>query len=297
MILVIGGTGFVGQALTRSLVLMGKPVRLLLRPSSSSPNLPRGNSLEVAISSLTDERGLLAAMKNVRIIYHLAGTERAGSRADLNGVDIEGTTALVRAATIAGVERFIYLSHLDADPHSAFSLLRAKGLAEAAIRQSGLNYTIFHSSVIYGPGDQFTTLLLKLIRLSPFFFLLPGEGNMLLQPIWLEDLVACMTWLLMEEQAPAQVYSIGGAEYLSFRQVIEMIMKTSGIKRAILPFPPQYLRMLSIFMAQVFPRFPLSAFWMDYLATDRTCSLDTLPRVFGIMPARFHQSISYLKKS
>jgi uncharacterized protein YbjT (DUF2867 family) len=205
MILVTGGTGFIGQALVRALLVMGMPVRLLLRPSSSSPNIPRGTSLEAAISSLTDERGLLAAMKNVKVIYHLAGTERAGSRADLNGVDIEGTNILVKAAAMADVERFVYLSHLGSDRNSAFSLLRAKAMAEAAIMQSGLKYTIFHSSVVYGPGDQFTTSFLRLIRRSPLFFLLPGEGSTLLQPLWREDLIACLTWVLMEDQAPNQV--------------------------------------------------------------------------------------------
>ena len=92
MILVTGGTGFIGQALIRQLVSLGKPVRTLLRPSIVTPNLPRGIPIEVAVSSFDDERSLRAAMKGVDVIYHLAGSERLGSRlADLVGVDIEGT--------------------------------------------------------------------------------------------------------------------------------------------------------------------------------------------------------------
>ncbi len=96
MILVTGGTGFMGRVLIRHLVIMGKQVRMLLRPSPTSPNLPRGIPVEVAVCSLQDQRSLRSVMKGVDVIYHLASAERLGSsRADLTGVDIEGTRSLV----------------------------------------------------------------------------------------------------------------------------------------------------------------------------------------------------------
>lgn len=78
MILVTGATGFVGRALIRHLADAGYPVRVLLRPSPNSPTLPRGVSMEVAVSSLEDERGLSAAMVGVDAVYHLVGVERRG---------------------------------------------------------------------------------------------------------------------------------------------------------------------------------------------------------------------------
>ena len=137
MILVTGGTGFIGKALIRSLVESGYPVRTLIRPSSQSPDLPRGVGVEVAVSSLKDERGLRAAMVGVDTVYHLAGVERRGAYASLMEVDIQGTQAVTTAAVDAGVDRLFYISHLGADRASAFPVLKSKAIAEEHIRRSG----------------------------------------------------------------------------------------------------------------------------------------------------------------
>ena len=119
MILVTGGTGFIGKALIRLLVDLGYPVRTLIRPSPRSPSLPRGIPVDVAVSSLNDERGLGAAMVGVDTIFHLAGGEWSGPRASLMQIDIQGTRAVVEAAVDAGVKRIFYVSHLGADRASA----------------------------------------------------------------------------------------------------------------------------------------------------------------------------------
>lgn len=294
MILVTGGTGFVGQALIRQLVAQGKTVRTLLRPSQFSPNLPRGIPVEVAVSSLNDERSLRAALKGVDIVFHLAGSERNGSKADLTGVDIAGTRMLAQVAAQAKVERIFYLSHLGADRASAFALLKAKAIAENFITKSGINYTIFRSGPIYGPGDQFTTGLARLLRMSPGFFLIPGDGNTLLQPIWIEDLITCLLLSLDEPKTLNQTYSIGGAEYYRFREIVEILLQKLSLKRYIVSIQPPYLRLIGLLMEQFMPHFPVSIFWLDYLAVDRTCALDVLPRLFGLMPTRFSQNLDYL---
>jgi NADH dehydrogenase len=294
MILVTGGTGFVGQALVRQLVNMGHPVRLLLRPSAQSPSLPRGVPVEVAMSSLRDERGLRAAMKGVRVVYHLAGAERQGLRADLEGVDVEGSQNVAAAAAQAGVERIFYLSHLGADRASAYPVLKAKALAEGFIQGSGVPYTIFRSAHVFGPGDQFTTSLAGLLRLTPLVFFMPGDGSSLLQPMWIEDLITCLTLSLSLPETVNHSYEIGGAEYFSFRQVVEKVMAVTGLRRSIVDVTPAYLRSVAVFLEQSLPSFPISLYWFDSLASDRICGLDTLPRQFGLMPSRMGQKLDYL---
>lgn len=297
MILVTGGTGFVGQVLIRHLVAMGMQVRTLLRPSPDSPRLPRGVAVEAVICSLKDERGLRAAMKGVDVIFHLAGSERRGSQADLMGVDIDGTRTVASVAADAGVDRFVYLSHLGADRASAYPLLKSKAIAESHIVHSGLPYTIFRSAVLFGPGDQFTTQLTRLLRLSPGIFLLPGGGQTILQPLWIEDLVTCLTLALDDPETVNQVISVGGPEYLTFRKIVETILSAAQIRRLILPLGQAYVRMLTVYFENSFKDFPLTVFWQDYLAADRTCSLDTLPRMFGLMPERFNRQLDYLARA
>jgi uncharacterized protein YbjT (DUF2867 family) len=297
MILVTGGTGFIGQALIRQLVSLGKPVRTLLRPSIVTPNLPRGIPIEVAVSSFDDERSLRAAMKGVDVIYHLAGSERLGSRlADLVGVDIEGTKSIAKIAAEAEVNRIIYLSHLGADRSSAFPLLKAKAIAEGHVVNCGIDFTIVRSGVAFGPNDQFTVSLARLLKISPGLFLMPGDGSALIHPIWVEDLTACLAWIMEDSQFVQQTISIGGAEHLTFHQTVETIMQETGVRRSMVSISPAYLRIISLMVEQLYPNWPVSAFWLDYLAVNRTAPLDVLPRLFGLIPARLNHNIHYLKE-
>lgn len=296
MILVTGGTGFIGQALLRQLVESRYGVRTLIRPARRSPNLPRGLPMEVAVSSLGDERGLRAAMVGVDTVFHLAGVERRGVREDLMEADIQGTRSVLAAAVDAGVERFFYLSHLGADRASAYPVLKAKAIAEEDIRRSGLDYTILRTAIVFGPGDGFTTGLAQLLQALPFIFLMPGDGQNLIQPLWVEDLVACMVWALENEDTYQRVYDIGGPEFLTLEEVVQQVMRKLKIQRRLVSVSPPYLRALTVLLEYFIPGSPISVYWLDYLAANRTGALDTIPRIFNLMPARLSQRLGYLEE-
>ena len=295
MILLTGGTGFVGRSLIRQLVEARHEVRILLRPSPKSPRLPTGVPVEVAVTSLNDVRGLRAAMRGVEAIYHLAGAEGEGGRANLQTVDIEGTRALAEAAANARVERIFYLSHLGADRAAGFPVLKAKGIAEEYIRKSGVPSTILRGSILYGPEDEFTNGMAMLLAAAPGFLPLPSRGETLVQPLWVEDLVTCLVWALDNPKTANQTYNLGGSEYLNLRQVFQTIMEVTHQRRLLVNWPTQIMRGLTISMEFLFPQFPASIFWLDYLAVSRTCAVDTIPRVFGLMPARFSTRLDYLR--
>ncbi len=295
MILVTGGTGFVGQALVRQLVNNGHAVRLLLRPSPRTPDLPKGVPVEVAVTSLNDEGGLRAAMRGVDVVYHLAGGEFQGGRTDLELIDINGTRTLALAAAYARIQRLVYVSHLGADRASGFSLLKAKGIAEEFVRESGVPYTILRSSVLFGKDDGFTTGLSLLLHLSPGFMPLPGKGKTLLQPLWVEDLVTCLIWALDNPDTINKVMEIGGSEYLNLEQIIITIMDVVKKHRLLVHWPYTYMRALTVIGENLFRRFPISVFWLDYLAVNRTCGVDSVPRQFNLMPARFSSKLDHLR--
>jgi uncharacterized protein YbjT (DUF2867 family) len=295
MILVTGGTGFIGRALIRHLVELDYPVRTLIRPSKRSPRLPRGVPVEVAVSSLKDERGLRAAMVGVDTVYHLVSGEWRGPRASLMEIDIQGTRAVVAAAEDAGVERIFYVSHLGSDRASAYPVLKAKGIAEEFIRRSAMQYTIVRSAIVFGQNDGFTTGLARILGVLPFVFLVPGDGEVQLQPLWVEDLVTCLTWALDDPEFRNRIIDVGGPEYLSFRQIANLVMDASGVHRNLVSVSPPYLRGFTVLLESLLPNLPVSVYWLDYMAVNRTTALDTMPRAFNLMPSRMSQRLGYLR--
>lgn len=295
MILVTGGTGFIGQALVHHLVENDREVRTLLHPSRRTPNLPKGISVDVAISDIYDERNLRSAMIGVDTVYHLVGGEWKGVRADLDQIEIAGIRTLLDVAREAGVKRLFYVSHLGANRASAYPIFKVKGIVEEYIRKGGIDYTIIRSGLVFGRGDNFTTELAKLISLSPYLVPIPNEGNTFVQPIWVEDLVTCLLWSLDMDETINQTYELGGPEFLSLHDVYAEVIKSMGVRRRIFNMQPAHMRIAAIIAEYFLPWLPHSVYWLDYLAANRTCEIDSVPHWFGVLPARFSQHLDHLK--
>ena len=294
MILVTGGTGFIGGELVKHLHQAGVPYKLLLQPNARQDLFPRGMGINVALSSLSDARGVRASLQDVDVIYHLAGVERSGYLADFQSLEVDGIRNLTEAAVNAGVKRFFYLSHLGADRASAYSLMKAKGIAESTIKTSGLNYTIILVSMVYWEGDHFTRSLANLIRKIPFITPVPGDGQVLLQPLWVEDLVTSLQWALDMKSTENTILQVGGPEHLSFMDVLRQISTAIQKKRTFAVFNPVRLANVMQYMENRVEDLPNTLFWNEYLAENRICALDSMPRTFGINPARFSQNLGYL---
>jgi len=294
-ILITGATGFIGKALTRHLSETDYQVRALIHPSRKSPDLPKGIPVEAAVSGLNDLRGLRAAMVNVDIVYHLASQEALGARGNLLETDIQGTNNLVAVAQDAGVDRFFYLSHLGADRASAYPIMTAKAIAEDHIKKSNLDYTILRSGIVFGPTDRFTTNLARLIRSIPLIFPLPDQGDTLLQPLWIEDLANIMLWSLDIDDTRRESFLIGGPEQLSFRDVIITMLDVMDLKRSLISISTPLIRAGTVFSDYLSRNIPTNIFWLDYLATNRTCSLNTVPQVFNLLPSHFSKRLEYLR--
>jgi len=294
MLLLSGGTGFVGRSLLRHLGEAGLPVRILLRPSKSSPDLPRGVTTEVALAGLSDRRGLRAAMVGVDRVIHLASPDGERLTAGTVAAEAEGALNLGEAASDAGVTRLVFVSHLGADRASAYPSLRATAIAEEHLRRSGVPLTILRAAVTYGPGDVFTTSIAMLLAVSPFLFPIPGDGKVLLQPLWVEDLARCLVWALDDPAFIGATVELGGPEHLTLREIIELILRTMGTRKALAGVRPPYLRAAAWAMERLLPDSPATTAWIDYLAAGRTTDLNSASRAFRLQPARMERRLDYL---
>ena len=294
-ILITGATGFIGKALIRYLSETDYQLRVLIHPSGKSPDLPKGIPLEAAVSGLSDLRGLRAALVGVDIVYHLASQEALGARGNLLEIDIQGTKNLVEVAQEANIDRIIFLSHLGADRASAYPIMTAKAIAEDHIRKSKLDYTILRSGIVFGPNDRFTMPLAQLIRSVPLIFPLPDQGDTLLQPLWVEDLANIMLWTLDNDDTRRELFEIGGPEQLSFRDIIIIMLDVMGKNRYPISINTPLIRAATVFADYLSLNIPTNIFWLDYLATNRTCPLNTVPQIFNLLPSHFSKRLEYLR--
>src|SRR5690606_20826346 len=99
-----------------------------------------------------------------------------------------------------------------------------------------------------------TNNLVKLIRSSVGIFPIPSSGRSVVQPVWVEDLVTCMIWALQNDDTLNQVYEIGGNEFFTLREIVEIIMEVTNNRRFLLPLSPITMRALTVFLEGIMPR-------------------------------------------
>lgn len=296
MILVTGGTGFIGSRVVQKLIQSGEPVRILVRPKHSTPRLPKNIALDIAVSSLADDRGLQTAFRGVDTLFHFATAENQGFADELEQVDVEGTRCLIDAAKDSGVKHILFLGRIGADKSSSYPVLRSKALAEDIIRKAAIPYCSLRLTDVFGAGDHFTTAFAAGIKRAPIIYFLPGNGTILTQPLWVEDLVAIIMLIYEKKRFNNEVFEIGGGEFIEFRQLVRLLMTAIGSKKALMPLAPAYLRLINLWLRKADAVYPISTHWLDLLALDRTCPLDSMTRNFAILPSRFANHLGYLGK-
>jgi NADH dehydrogenase len=193
--------------------------------------------VQIALGDLADPPSFRNAMRSIDTVVHLAAAIRdqpKGSIEELNGI---ATWRLVRAAERAGANRFVFFSALGACSHHRARFFRAKALAERAVRESSLAATIFAPSVVYAPGDRWLTRLERLapLPLTP----VTGRGRTVYQPIWAQDVAACVLAALRAPDSRAQArYELAGPETLSHDEIVRTVLRAlDGRTRPLLHVP------------------------------------------------------------
>ena len=298
MILITGATGLVGRYLVQRLMRESVPMRALL-PERRMRRLPWDSgdpkAPELFVGAVADEEAFFRAVTGCHAVIHLENAQWWGRRRDLEQVELAGARALATVARAARVGRVITLSHLGAAPSSAYTLHRVKGEVEDLLRNSGVAYTIIRSGIIFAPDDAFVNHIASMLRINPAFFLMPGHGEVVLHPLYIDDLVEAIYRSLDRVRLVDSTVEIGGPEYLSLRDLILTIMRVTGMRRIVIGVPPYLLRWITAVYSRVLPRSLITAQWLDILASNRTAPLGSTYDHFGFQPRRFESTLlSYL---
>jgi NADH dehydrogenase len=238
MLLLTGATGVVGRALLERLVSAGTPVRCLVRdPRRLGPDRVR---VQLALGDLADPPSFRNALRGVSVVVHLAQTLRDQPGASIEELDGIATWRLVEAASRAGVERFVFLSSVAATGHSRARFLRAKAVAERAVREAPVPSTVVAPSLVVDRSDRFSALVRRLALLPAVP--LSGAGRAEFQPIWAGDVAAALAAVLERgHDAPARV-ELCGPQVLTRDDVVRAALAGAGRERPLVHVPPQVAR-------------------------------------------------------
>lgn len=281
MILVTGGTGFVGRHLVHHLRAEDKPVRCLVRRPDRAHTL-RSSGCELVEGDVTDAASLRRAVDGCDAVIHLVAII-AGSHVDFERIMEQGTRDLVAAAREADVRRFVHMSALSTSERTKdlVPYYHAKWESERAVKASGLEHVVFRPSFVFGADGGALPLFMRQVRWSPVTPVV-GDGTRRLQPIWVEDIAAFFAAGLDHPGAANRTFELGGPEQLTWNELYERIARALGKHRARINLPIGLVR-AGATVAQRLPKPPITRDQLTMLlAADSVCDMTSTLDTFGI---------------
>lgn len=230
-IFITGGTGFVGTAIQKA--LKGQPLTVLVREGAVGPRNPDATYVTGDVTNPASLRGKLDGCSTV---IHLVAIIEEGDGASFDTVIRQGTENVVAEAKKAGIDHFILMSALGTRNDPAFPYFYAKYRAEQAVQQSGIPWTIFRPSIIFGPGDGFINQLADLVRTAPVVPI-AGDGQSKFQPVSVSEVAESFAWAVRNPASIGQIYDLGGPDILTYEQIIALIQTQLGTSKKVVHMP------------------------------------------------------------
>lgn len=284
-VLVTGGTGFVGTHLSRALIARGFLPRLLVREGSEG-KIPADvrSACRVTPGDVTNRESVEFAAQGTTAIVHLVGIIREFPERGITfeRLHVAATRNVVDAARRWEIPRLIHMSALGSRPGGPTGYFDSKGRAEEYVRQSGLSWTIFRPSVIFGPGDQFVNVLAGILGKAPFVPV-PGDGSHRLQPVFIGDVVKGFGDAVMRPELKGRTFEVGGPQRLTYNELLDEVAASVGRRARKLHIPLSFLRP-AVRRMERFERFPLTSEQLEMLLAGNVCDQGPFYSAFGFTP-------------
>ncbi|MCY4031193.1 MAG: complex I NDUFA9 subunit family protein [Hyphomicrobiales bacterium] len=272
-VVVFGGSGFLGRHLVQHLARLGYPVRVgVRRPNSALFLKPMGRvgQIEIAAADVRDTEGCAPLMHDAFAVINLVGILQESGSARFNDIHTKAPGHLARQATALGVTRFVQMSALGASVDSPARYAQSKARGEEFARSLFADTIVMRPSILFGPEDDFFNRFATMTRLSPVLPLI-GGGRTRFQPIFVEDVARAVVIALERNDTNGKTFELGGSEILSFRQLLEKMLKTIERKRIFLPMP-FFIAAIMARCTEWIPYAPLTADQLRMLRIDNIVS-------------------------
>jgi uncharacterized protein YbjT (DUF2867 family) len=284
VILVTGGTGFVGPHVVRALRERDQPVRALVRdPGSRSATTLAAWGAELVQGDMTDPESLRRAAGGSEIVIHLVAI-RQGSEDQFRRVMEEGTRELVLVAKEAGVRRFVLMSALGTSEETKdlVPYYHAKWEMEQAVIGSGLEHVIFRPSFVFAKDGGILPTFRRLARLSPVTPII-GSGKQRIQPIWIDDVAAYFSQSVDRAEAANRTFELGGPDAVSWNEFWARLKRTLGQRRPSVHVPMVLMRANALVTERLPGNIPLTRDLLTMLEHgDNVVSNDDAVRTFRL---------------
>jgi NADH dehydrogenase len=302
---VIGGTGFVGVYLVERLLAEGHRPRLLVRYGSGS-KVERADDCEIVLGDVEQPDAMDRCLEGTDAVIYLIGLLRELPTQGITFVAMHraGVECTIAAARGQGVERFLLMSANGVRPDGT-AYQRTKYQADEALKASGLRWTIFRPSVIFGDPrgrmefcSQLKRDLIDSPLPAPLFF--PGwlpthAGDFELAPVAVEDVAAAFTLALSDPSTESQTYSLCGPDRLSWKIILQTIASASGRTKWMLPAPALAVGVVAGLLDR-FPWFPITRDQLRMLIEGNVCYENDGFARLGLTPTHFGpDALSYLR--
>ena len=233
-ILILGGSGFVGRAICNKLVMAGHSITVPTRKRDNARALFPLPSVTVVEANVYDPAALLQLTHGKDAVINLVGI--------LNGnferAHVTFTENAITACKTAGVSRFLHMSALGASEDGPSAYQKSKAKADAIVRASGLDFTIFAPSVIFGRGDSFLSKFASMVGFLPPLFpmMLPGASARF-QPVWVDDVARAFVASLADESTYGQRFELVGPKVYTLKELVAYVMTLADNKHTIIGLP------------------------------------------------------------